>query len=34
VNVTVHGLTFTADRREIEQAVRAYVPFYNGGQNG
>jgi len=25
----VHGLTFTEDR-EIEQAVRAYVPFYNG----
>jgi putative transposase len=25
----VHGLTFTADR-QIEQAVRAYVPFYNG----
>lgn len=25
----VHGLTFTEDC-EIEQAVRAYVPFYNG----
>jgi transposase InsO family protein len=25
----VHGLTFTEDR-EIESAVRAYVPFYNG----
>jgi transposase InsO family protein len=25
----VHGLTFTEDR-EIERAVRAYVPFYNG----
>ena len=25
----VHGLTFTEDR-EIEQAVRDYVPFYNG----
>jgi putative transposase len=25
----VHGLTFTADR-QIEQAVRGYVPFYNG----
>jgi transposase InsO family protein len=25
----VHGLTFTEDRA-IEQAVRAYVPFYNG----
>ena len=24
----VHGLTFTEDH-EIEQAVRAYVPFYN-----
>jgi putative transposase len=25
----VHGLTFTEDR-QIEQAVRGYVPFYNG----
>ena len=25
----VHGLTFTEDR-DIERAVRAYVPFYNG----
>lgn len=25
----VHGLRFTEDR-QIEQAVRAYVPFYNG----
>jgi transposase InsO family protein len=25
----VHGLTFTEDR-QIESAVRSYVPFYNG----
>jgi transposase InsO family protein len=25
----VHGLTFTEDR-QIQQAVRAYIPFYNG----
>ena len=26
---TLHGLTFTQDR-EIQSAVRAYIPFYNG----
>jgi hypothetical protein len=25
----VHGLTFTEDR-QIQKAVRAYIPFYNG----
>ncbi len=25
----VHGLTFTQER-EIQSAVRAYIPFYNG----
>jgi len=27
--ISWHGLTFTQDR-EIQSAVRAYIPFYNG----